>query len=60
MKVALLLIIMAGGLVWWLGGRRLALLFGVPESWTTKRGQVVFAIGIIGTALLVTSLPYFQ
>ena len=60
MKVALLLLIIAGGLVWWLGGRRVAFLFGVPKRWTTKRGQFIFAVVIIVAALLITSLPYLQ
>ena len=60
MKVALILLIIAGGLVWWLVCRRVALLLGVPKGWTTKRGQIIFAVIIIGLALLVTSLPYLQ
>ncbi len=60
MKVLLLLVIIIGGLVWWLGGRRIALLLGVPKSWTTKRGQIIFAVIIIGAALIITSLPYLQ
>jgi len=57
-KVLLLLLIVVGGLAWWLGARRLAQLFGVPRSWTTRRGQIVFATLIVGAALLVTLLPY--
>ena len=58
MKVLLLLLIIVGGLVWWLGARRIAMLLGVPKSWTTRRGQIVFASLIIGAALLITLLPY--
>lgn len=60
MKVLLFLLIAVGGLVWWLGGRRVALLLGVPKSWTTRRGQIIFAVIIIGSALAITSLPYLQ
>ena len=60
MKVLLFLIIVIGGLVWWLGGRRIAILLGVPKSWTTRRGQIIFAVIIVGSALLITSLPYLQ
>ncbi|MDP6692148.1 MAG: hypothetical protein QF384_21845 [Alphaproteobacteria bacterium] len=60
MKVVLLLLIVVGGLVWWLGARRIAMLLGVPKSWTTRRGQIIFAVIIIGAALIVTSLPYLQ
>jgi hypothetical protein len=59
-KVLLFLLITVGGLVWWLGGRRVALLLGVPKSWTTRRGQIIFAVIIIGSALAITSLPYLQ
>jgi hypothetical protein len=59
-KVLLFLLIAVGGLVWWLGGRRVALLLGVPKSWTTRRGQIIFAVIIIGSALAITSLPYLQ
>ncbi|MFP6772479.1 MAG: hypothetical protein VCE74_09085 [Alphaproteobacteria bacterium] len=60
MKVLLFIIIVIGGLVWWLGGRRVAMLLGVPKSWTTRRGQIIFAVIIVGSALLITSLPYLQ
>ena len=60
MKVLLFIIILIGGLVWWLGGRRVAMLLGVPKSWTTRRGQIIFAVIIVGSALLITSLPYLQ
>ena len=60
MKALLFLLIAVGGLVWWLGGRRVALLLGVPKSWTTRRGQIIFAVIIIGSALAITSLPYLQ
>jgi len=60
MKVLLFIIIVIGGLVWWLGGRRFARLLGVPKSWTTRRGQIIFAVIIVGSALLITSLPYLQ
>jgi len=60
MKAVLLLLIIVGGLVWWLGARHIAILLGVPKSWTTKRGQVIFAVIIVGTALAVASLPYLH
>lgn len=60
MKVLLLVLIIIGGLVWWLGGRRIALLLGVPRSWTTRRGQIIFAVIIVGSALAITSLPYLK
>ena len=60
MKVVLLLLILVGGLVWWLGARRIAILLGVPKSWTTKRGQIIFATIIIGAALGVSLLPYMK
>ncbi len=60
MKVLLFLLIAIGGLVWWLGGRRVAMLLGVPKSWTTRRGQIIFAVIIIGSALAITSLPYLS
>ena len=60
MKVLLFIIIVIGGLVWWLGGPRVARLLGVPKSWTTRRGQIIFAVIIVGSALLITSLPYLQ
>ncbi|MDE0941295.1 MAG: hypothetical protein OSB58_02515 [Alphaproteobacteria bacterium] len=60
MKVLLIILIVAGGLVWWLGGRRVAMLLGVPKSWTTKRAGIIFATIIIGAALAVTSLPYLK
>ncbi len=60
MKVLLLLLIIVGGLVWWLGARRIAMLLGVPKSWTTRRGQIIFTVIIVGAALAVTSLPYLQ
>ncbi|MBT4042103.1 MAG: hypothetical protein HOK30_03840 [Rhodospirillaceae bacterium] len=60
MKVLLFALIAVGGLVWWLGGRRVALLLGVPKSWTTRRGQIIFAVIILGSALAITSLPYLQ
>lgn len=60
MKVVLLLLILIGGLVWWLGARRIAILLGVPKSWTTKRGQIIFAVIIVGAAVAVASLPYLQ
>jgi hypothetical protein len=53
-----LLLIVTGGLVWWLGAARVARLLGVPKSWTTKRGQIIFTVIIVGTALAVTLLPY--
>jgi len=59
-KVLLFLLIAIGGLVWWLGGRRVAMLLGVPKSWTTRRGQIIFAVIIIGSALAITSLPYLS
>jgi hypothetical protein len=59
-KVLLFALIAVGGLVWWLGGRRVALLLGVPKSWTTRRGQIIFAVIILGSALAITSLPYLQ
>jgi len=58
MKFLLLLLIVTGGLVWWLGAPRVARLLGVPKSWTTKRGQIIFTAIIVGTALAVTLLPY--
>jgi len=60
MKFLLLLLILVGGLVWWLGAVRVARLFGVPRSWTTKRGQIIFAVIVIGGALAITLLPYLQ
>ncbi len=60
MKVLLFIIIVIGGLVWWLGGRRVAMLLGVPKSWTTRRGQIIFAVIIVGSALLINSLPYLK
>ena len=60
MKVVLLLLILVGGLVWWLGARRIAILLGVPKSWTTKRGQIIFATIIIGAALGVSLMPYMK
>ena len=58
MKILLLLLIVIGGLVWWLGAARIAMLLGVPKSWTTKRGQIIFAVIIVGAALGVTLIPY--
>ena len=58
MKFLLLLLIVVGGLVWWLGAARIARLLGVPKSWTTRRGQIVFTVIIVGAALAVTMLPY--
>ena len=55
MKVVLLLLILVGGLVWWLGARRIAILLGVPKSWTTKRGQIILAVIIVGAAVAVAS-----
>mgnify|MGYP003961731801 CR=1 FL=1 len=60
MKFLLLLLIVVGGLVWWLGAVRVARLFGIPKSWTTKRGQIIFATIIIGAALGVSLLPYMK
>ncbi len=60
MKVLLIVLILAGGLVWWLGGRRVAMLFGVPKNWTTRRGGMIFAAIIITAVLAVTSMPYLQ
>ncbi|MDA1098980.1 MAG: hypothetical protein O2967_08330 [Proteobacteria bacterium] len=60
MKFLLLLLIVVGGLVWWLGAVRVARLLGVPKSWTTKRGQITFAAIIIGAALAITLLPYLK
>ncbi|MBL6951033.1 MAG: hypothetical protein ISR50_00250 [Alphaproteobacteria bacterium] len=60
MKFLLLLLIVVGGVVWWLGAVRVARLFGVPKSWTTKRGQIIFAAIIIGAALGITLLPYLK
>ena len=58
MKILLLLLIIVGGLVWWLGARRVARLLGVPTSWTTRRGQIIFATVIVGAAVLIALLPY--
>ena len=60
MKFLLLLLIVTGGLVWWLGAPRVARLLGVPKSWTTKWGQIIFTVIIVGTALAVTLLPYLK
>ena len=60
MKFLLLLLIVTGGLVWWLGAPRAARLLGVPKRWTTKRGQIIFAVIIVGAALAVTLLPYLK
>ena len=58
MKILLLLLIVVGGLVWWLGARRVAVLLGVPKSWTSRRGQIIFATVIVAAALLISLLPY--
>ncbi len=60
MKFLLLLLIAVGGLVWWLGAVRVARLFGVPKSWTTKRGQIIFAVIVISAALAITMVPYLK
>ena len=60
MKFLLLLLIAVGGLVWWLGAVRVARLFGVPKIWTTKRGQIIFAVIVISAALAITMVPYLK
>jgi len=60
MKFLLLLLIVIGGLVWWLGASRMARLLGMPKSWTTKRGQIIFAAVIMSAALAITLLPYLK
>jgi len=54
------LLIVTGRPPWRMGAPRSARLLGVPKSWTTKRGQIIFAVIIVGAALAVTLLPYLK
>ena len=60
MKVVLLVLIAVGGLVWWLGARRVARLLGVPARWTGRRGQIAFFTVIVAALLAVSLLPYLN